>query len=38
MVVLPKTELTEYVDPETVRSVALEAIGGIVAQWQAGEE
>ena len=34
MVVLPKTELTEYVEPETVRSVAQEAIGGIVALWR----
>lgn len=32
MVVLPKTELTEYVDPETVRSVAREAIEAIIAQ------
>ncbi len=32
MVVLPKTELTEYVDPETVRSVAREAIEGIITQ------
>ena len=32
MVVLPKTELTEYVDPETVRSLAREAIEAIIAQ------
>ena len=32
MVVLPKTELTEYVDPETVRSLAREAIEQIIAQ------
>ncbi len=32
MVVLPKTELTEYVDPEMVRSVAQEAIEEIIAQ------
>jgi hypothetical protein len=37
MVVLPKTELTEYVEPETVRAVALEAIGGIVAEWRAAD-
>ena len=32
MVVLPKTELTEYVDPETVRSLARVAIEQIIAQ------
>ena len=32
MVVLPKTELTEYVDPELVRSLAQEAIEEIIAQ------
>ena len=32
MVVLPKTELTEYVDPEAVRSLAREAIESIIAQ------
>ena len=32
MVVLPKTELTEYVDPEAVRSLAREAIEEIIAQ------
>lgn len=31
MVILPKTELTEYVEPELVKSVAMEAIGQIVA-------
>ncbi len=32
MVVLPKTELTEYVEPEVVRSVAKEAVERIIAQ------
>ena len=32
MVVLPKTELTEYVEPEAVRSVAREAVEAIIAQ------
>ena len=32
MVVLPKTELTEYVDPEMVRSLAREAIEAIIEQ------
>ena len=32
MVVLPKTELTEYVEPEMVRELAREAIEGIIAQ------
>ena len=32
MVVLPKTELTEYVDPETVRALARDAIQAIIAQ------
>ena len=32
MVVLPKTELTEYVEPETVRSIAKESIESIIAQ------
>ena len=32
MVVLPKTELTEYVEPDVVRSVAREAIESIIAQ------
>ena len=32
MVVLPKTELTEYVEPEVVRSVAKEAVDIIIAE------
>ena len=32
MVVLPKTELTEYVEPDVVRAVAEEAVGLIIAQ------
>ena len=32
MVVLPKTELTEYVEPDVVRSVAKEAVDLIIAQ------
>ncbi|GIS94628.1 MAG: hypothetical protein CM1200mP22_18650 [Dehalococcoidia bacterium] len=32
MVVLPKTELTEYVEPEVVRSVAKEAVDLIIAE------
>ena len=32
MVVLPKTELTEYVEPDVVRSVAKEAVDLIVSQ------
>ncbi len=32
MVVLPKTELTEYVAPEMVRTVAKEAVDLIIAQ------
>ena len=32
MVVLPKTELTEYVEPEVVRLVAKEAVDLIIAQ------
>ena len=32
MVVLPKTELTEYVDPEAVRLLAREAIEAIITQ------
>ena len=32
MVVLPKTELTEYVEPETVRSVARDAVEAIIGQ------
>ena len=37
MVVLPKTELTEYVDPEAVRSLAREAIEAIIAQFGTAE-
>jgi len=33
MVVLPKTELTEYVEPDMVRSVAKEAVEEIVAHF-----
>ena len=32
MVVLPKTELTEYVDPQAVRVVALDAIESMISQ------
>ena len=32
MVVLPKTELTEYVEPEGVRSVAKKAVDLIIAE------
>jgi len=32
MVVLPKTELTEYVEPEVVRAVAKEAVDLIIAE------
>lgn len=32
MVVLPKTELTEYVPPEAVRVVARETVARIIAQ------
>jgi hypothetical protein len=32
LVVLPKTELAEYVEPAVVRSVAREAVAEIVAQ------
>ena len=37
MVVLPKTELTEYVDPDVVRSVAKEAVNLIIAQLRGPE-
>ena len=37
MVVLPKTELTEYVEPDVVRSVAKEAVDLIIAQFQGSE-
>ncbi len=33
MVVLPKTELTEYVEPEAVRSLAQATVAEIVSQW-----
>ena len=36
MVALPRTELTEYVEPEVVRSVAREAIKGIITSTGAG--
>ena len=36
MVVLPRTELTEHVEPEVVRSVAREAVAGIVEQLGVG--
>ena len=32
MVVLPKTELTEYVEPDMVRSIAKEAVELIITQ------
>jgi len=32
MVVLPKTELTEYVEPDVVKGVAEEAVSMIIAQ------
>ena len=40
MVVLPKTELTEYVEPDVVRTVAEEAVNLIVAQllWPEAEK
>ena len=37
MVVLPKTELTEYVEPDVVRSVAKEAVELIIAQLRGPE-
>ena len=37
MVVLPKTELTEYVEPEVVRSVAKEAVDLIIAELRGSE-
>ena len=37
MVVLPKTELTEYVDPYVVRSVAKEAVDLVIAQLRGPE-
>ena len=38
MVVLPRTELTEYVEPEMVRLVAREAVEGILDQIGVGPE
>ena len=32
LVVLPKTELTEYVEPDVVRTVAKEAVEEIISQ------
>ena len=32
MVVLPKTELTEYVEPDVVKGVAEEAVSVIITQ------
>ena len=32
MVVLPKTELTEYVEPDVVKGVAEEAVSQMIAQ------
>ena len=37
MVVLPKTELTEYVEPDVVRSVANQAVDLIIAQLRGAE-
>ena len=37
MVVLPKTELTEYVEPDVVRTVAKEAVDLIIAQLKGSE-
>ena len=37
MVVLPKTELTEYVEPGVVRTVAKEAVDLIIAQLKGPE-
>ena len=37
MVVLPKTELTEYVEPDVARSVAEEAVELIIAQLKGPE-
>ena len=37
MVVLPKTELTEYVEPDVVRTVAKEAVDLIIAQLKGPE-
>ena len=37
MVVLPKTELTEYVEPDVVRNVAEEAVSSIISQLYGAE-
>jgi len=37
MVVLPKTELTEYAEPDVVRTVAKEAVDLIIAQLKGPE-
>ena len=37
MVILPKTELTEYVEPDLVRSVAKKAVDLIIAQLRGPE-
>ncbi len=37
MVILPKTELTEYVEPDLVRAVAKEAVDLIIAQLRGPE-
>ena len=38
MVVLPRTELIEYVEPEVVRSLAREAVEGILDQLGVGDK
>lgn len=38
MVVLPRTELIEYVEPEVVRSIAREAVEGILDQLGVGDK
>ena len=37
MVILPKTELTEYIEPDLVRAVAKEAVDLIIAQLRGPE-
>ena len=37
MVVLPKTDLTEYVEPDVVRSAAEEAVSLIISQLYGAE-
>lgn len=37
LVVLPRTELTEYVAPEIVRSVAREIVQSVVSRWLSRE-